>query len=83
MWGTGSGCAGFSTGASQLWCSVSRTQAQQLWPMDLVAPGGMWDLPGPGTEPMSPASAGGFLPTMPAGKPQAWFLMRFMEIMQD
>ena len=30
---------------------------------------GMWDLPGPGTEPVSPALAGGFLTTVPPGKP--------------
>ena len=30
---------------------------------------GMWDLPGPGLEPMSPALAGGFLTTEPPGKP--------------
>ena len=29
---------------------------------------GMWDLPGPGLEPMSPALAGGFLTTAPPGK---------------
>ena len=29
---------------------------------------GMWDLPGPGIEPMSPALAGGFLTTEPPGK---------------
>ena len=29
----------------------------------------MWDLPGPGLEPMSPALAGGFLTTVPPGKP--------------
>ena len=29
----------------------------------------MWDLPGPGLEPMSPALAGGFLATAPPGKP--------------
>ena len=28
----------------------------------------MWDLPGPGIEPMSPALAGGFLTTGPPGK---------------
>ena len=27
----------------------------------------MWDLPGPGHEPMSPALAGGFLTTVPPG----------------
>ena len=29
---------------------------------------GMWDLPGPGVEPMSPALEGGFLTTAPPGK---------------
>ena len=29
---------------------------------------GMWDLPGPGLEPMSPELAGGFLTTVPPGK---------------
>ena len=29
----------------------------------------MWDLPGPGREPVSPALAGGFLTTAPPGKP--------------
>ena len=28
----------------------------------------MWDLPGPGLEPISPALAGGFLTTAPPGK---------------
>ena len=31
-------------------------------------PRGMWDLPGPGIEPMSPALAGRFLTTAPPGK---------------
>ena len=30
---------------------------------------GMWDLPRPGLEPVSPALAGGFLTTAPPGKP--------------
>ena len=30
---------------------------------------GMWDLPGPGLEPVSPALAGGFLTTASPGKP--------------
>ena len=30
---------------------------------------GMWVLPGPGLEPVSPALAGGFLTTVPPGKP--------------
>ena len=29
----------------------------------------MWDLPGPGLEPVSPALAGGFLTIAPPGKP--------------
>ena len=33
----------------------------------------MWDLPGPGLEPMSPALAGGFLTTAPPGKPDDFF----------
>ena len=31
---------------------------------------GMWDLPGPGLEPVSPALAGGFFTTAPPGKPE-------------
>ena len=30
---------------------------------------GMWDLPGPGLKPVSPALAGGFLTTVPPWKP--------------
>ena len=30
----------------------------------------MWDVPGPGIEPVSPALAGGFLTTVPPGKSQ-------------
>ena len=30
----------------------------------------MWDLPSPGIEPVSPASAGGVFPTEPPGKPK-------------
>ena len=37
--------------------------------MGLVAPG-IWDLPRPGMESMSPALAGGFLTTEPPGRPQ-------------
>ena len=35
----------------------------------------MWDLPGPGLEPVSPALAGGFLTTVPPGKPYFLFLI--------
>ena len=34
----------------------------------------MWDLPGPGLEPVSPALAGGFLTTEPQGKSKYEFL---------
>ena len=40
--------------------------------MGLVAPG-MWDLPGPGLEPVSPALADGFLTTASLGKSQHLF----------
>ena len=33
----------------------------------------MWDLPGPGLEPVSPALAGGFLNPVPPGKPSHFF----------
>ena len=35
---------------------------------------GMWDLPRPGLEPVSPALAGGFLTAVPPGKPSPSFL---------
>ena len=35
----------------------------------------MWDLPGPGLEPVSPLFAGGFLTTSPPGKPHIFLLM--------
>ena len=37
----------------------------------------MWDLPGPGIEPVSPALAGRFLTTAPPGKP----LMTIFKVM--
>ena len=41
---------------------------------------GMWDLPRPGLEPVSPALAGGFLTTAPPGKPEncsfSWWKLR-------
>ena len=36
---------------------------------------GMWDLPKPGLEPVSPALAGRFSTTAPPGKPVSFFLM--------
>ena len=61
---TGSRCVGFSScGLQALACRLSScgTRAQLLR--------GMWDLPGPGLQPVSPALAGGFLTTAPPGKP--------------
>ena len=51
-----------SCGSRALECRLSScgTWAQLLH--------GMWDLPGPGLEPMSPALAGRFLTTVPPGK---------------
>ena len=38
---------------------------------------GMWDLPRPGLEPVSPALAGRFSTTAPPGKPQIIFFIQF------
>ena len=35
----------------------------------------MWDLPGPGLEPVSPALASGFLTTAPPGKPHVYIYL--------
>ena len=40
----------------------------------------MWDLPGPGLKPVSPALAGGFLTTVPPGKPGGCFNRKEKEI---
>ncbi|KAJ8786363.1 hypothetical protein J1605_006338 [Eschrichtius robustus] len=37
----------------------------------------MWDLPRPGVKPMSPALAGGFLTTVPPGKPRPHYFKWF------
>ena len=58
--------AGFSscgTWAQQLQCTGSVVVAHGL-----SCPAAMWDLPGPGIEPVSPALAGRFLTTGPPGK---------------
>ena len=58
-----------------LWSTGSRAHGlQQLWHKGLVVPRlshilGMWDLPKPGMEPVSPALAGQFFTTEPPGKP--------------
>ena len=45
-------------------------------------PRGMWDLPRPGLEPVSPALAGRFSTTAPPGKPQQQFLRRLNELIK-
>ena len=55
--------------AQYSWLVSSRAQAQQLWPMVLVALG-LWDLPRRGIESMSPALAGRFLSITLLGKVQ-------------
>ena len=51
-----------SCGSQALECRLSSYSAQAL----LLR--GIWDLPGAGLEPLSPALAGGFLTTVPPGK---------------
>ena len=43
-------------------------------------PRGMWDPPGPGPEPASPALAGGLLTTVPPGKPYTIFIQEENEV---
>ena len=38
----------------------------------------MWDLPGPGLEPVSPALTGGFLTTAPPGKAPHVFFKKYL-----
>ena len=67
---SGSRCVGFgSCGSRALERRLSSCGARAL----LLR--GMWDLPRPGLEPMSPALAGGFLTTVPPGKPSRVFLI--------
>ena len=53
-----------STGTRHMGCSSCGAQAYLLW--------GIWNLPKPGIEPVSPAWAGGFLSSVPPGK--SWIL---------
>ena len=69
LWSTGSRRMGFSSCGTQLSSCSLRALEHRLsscgaWAQLLR---GMWDLPGPGIEPMSPALAGGFLTTAPPG----------------
>ena len=80
--GTGSRHVSFSscgTQTQQLWLSGSRAQAYccGAWAQLLH---GMWDLPGPGLEPVSPALAGRFLTTAPPGKPRPQVFIKFTRV---
>ena len=73
---TGSRHAGFSSCGS--WALEHRlsscgAQTQLLH--------GMWDLPGPGLEPVSPALAAGFLTTAPPGKSPNVFLLNIFPLL--
>ena len=59
--------------ASGIWLLGPRVQGSVRCVQRLTCPTDMWDLPGPGIEPVSPTLAGGFLTTGP-GKSQ---LVRF------
>ena len=48
------------------WALEHRLSSCGVWAWLLC---GIWDPPGPGIEPMSPALAGGFFTTEPPGKP--------------
>ena len=43
---------------------------------------GMWDLPGPGLKPMSPALAGRFLSTAPPGKSLVFYFKALIKFLQ-
>ena len=57
-------CSGFSCGAQAPGHTGISSCGSQTWLLR-----GMWDLPGPGIEPVSPALAGVFFTTELPGKP--------------
>ena len=72
LWSTGSRRGGFrSCGSRAPEHRISNCGARAYLLRD------MWDLPGPGLEPVSPASAGGFSTTAPPGKPRGAPLCSF------
>ena len=70
-------CGGFSccgAWAPGTWASVVVAHGLSSCGVQAQLLRGMWDLPGPGLKPVSPALAGGFLTTVPPGKPPCpWF----------
>ena len=73
LWSTGARHGGASTAVARGLSSCgsqaleSRLSSCGAWALLLC---GMWDLPGPGLEPVSPALAGGFSTTAPPGESQ-------------
>ena len=65
-------CGGFSR-AWALGCPGVSSRGAQAW-----LPQGMWNLPRPGIELMSPALASGFLTTGPSGKSSLWLWFVFL-----
>ena len=84
-------CAGFSLHwLLLLWSTGSRHMGSVVVTHGLSSCGsrayllrGMWDLPEPGLEPMSPALAGRFLTTAPPGKPLIVVLICIFLIIND
>ena len=77
LWSVGSRCSGFSScGLRQSQLAGSRVWAQQvcIWAQSLH---GVWNLPGPGIEPLTPTLAGQLFPAVP-GKSCLIALFRFM-----
>ena len=71
-------CTGLSFQWLLLWCSTgSRAQAWSLWHTGLLALG-VWNLPRAGTEPASPALAGGLPTTGPPGKSLTLLMVKGM-----
>ena len=66
-----------SCGSWALECRLSSCGAQSQLPCS------MWDLPGPGIEPLSPALAGGFLTTVPPGKPRVNIQIGALQILKE
>ena len=61
-------CSGFSLRWLLLWSSGSRCAGFSSCGAQASLLCSMWDLPGPGLEPVSPALVGGLLTTVPPGK---------------
>ena len=65
-------CGAWALGA---WASVVAALGLSSCGARAQALGGMWDPPGPGLQPLSPALASGFLSTVPPGKSHASIIL--------